>query len=99
MPAVILARFIQPVSLLSFAIGAAAGLYWLAKGFRLLRRERLILNTPTSTVQNAAMGLAEISGRATSPHVMLSPLERAECYYYRSVAWQLTQQGGSSEWV
>ena len=96
MPAVILARFIQPVSLLSFAIGAVAGLYWLVKGFRLLRRKRLILNTPTSTVQNAAMGLAEISGWVTSPYVMLSPLDRTECYYYRSVAWQ---QDGSGKWV
>jgi len=99
MPAVILTRAIQSVSLLSFALGATAGLYWLVKGFRLLRRKNLILNTPTSTVQSAAMGLVEISGLATSPYVMLSPLDRAECYYYRSVAWQLQPQGGSGEWV
>src|SRR5215467_10451162 len=99
MPAVILTRAIQSVSMLSFAIGAAAGLYWLVKGFRLLRRKSRILNTPTSTVQSAAMGLVEISGLATSPYVMLSPLDRTECYYYRSFAWQLQQQSGRGEWV
>jgi E3 Ubiquitin ligase len=45
------------------------------------------------------MGLVEISGLAASPYVMVSPLRRAECYYYRSVAWQLKQQGKNREWV
>jgi len=81
------------------AVGAVAGIYWFVKGFRLLQRKRLILNTPTSKVQSAAMGLVEISGLAASPYVMLSPLKRAECYYYRSVAWQLKQQGKNNEWV
>ena len=95
MPAVIFTRAIQLVSLPSFAIGAAAGLYWFVKGLQMLRRKRLILNAPASNVQNAAMGLVEISGLATSPYVMLSPLTRTECYYYRSVAWQLK----NGEWV
>src|SRR5947207_5346373 len=81
------------------AIGAAAGVYWFARGFRLLQRKRLVLNTPTSKIHSAAMGLVELSGLAASPYIMLSPLKRTECYYYRSVAWQLKQQGKSSEWV
>lgn len=81
------------------AVGAAAGVYWFARGFRLLQRKRLVLNTPTSKIHSAAMGLVELSGLAASPYIMLSPLKRTECYYYRSVAWQLKQQGKSSEWV
>jgi hypothetical protein len=89
-----------PANLLVFAvIGAAAGVYWFVTGFRLLQRKRLVINTPSSKVQSAAMGLVEISGLAASPYVMVSPLRRAECYYYRSVAWQLKQQGKNREWV
>lgn len=84
--------------LLVAAIGAIVGIYWFVKGFRLLQRKRLILNTPTSKVQSAAMGLVELSGLAASPYVMISPLKRVECYYYRSVAWQLKRRGKKKEW-
>jgi E3 Ubiquitin ligase len=89
----------RPENLFVFAaVGAIAGIYWFAKGFRLLQRKRLILNTPTSKVQSAAMGLVEINGLAASPFVMVSPLKRVECYYYRSIAWQLKQKGKNSKW-
>lgn len=81
------------------AVGAAVGVYWFYKGFRLLQRKRLILNTPSSKVRSASMGLVEISGLAIGPYVILSPLKQAECYYYRSLAWQLKQEGKNSEWV
>jgi hypothetical protein len=81
------------------AIGAAAGVYWFYKGFRLLQRKRLILNTPASKIRCASMGLVEISGLATGPYVLTSPLQQSECYYYRSVAWELRQRGKNSEWV
>src|SRR6266700_6148311 len=81
------------------AIGAAAGVYWFYRGFRLLQRKRLILNTPSSKIRSASMGLVEISGLATGPYVMVSPLKQVECYYYRSIAWELKQQGKNSEWV
>jgi hypothetical protein len=74
------------------------GIYWFVKGFRLLQRKRLILNTPTSKVQSAAIGLVEISGLAASPYVMISPLKRVECFYHRSVAWQLKRRGKDTAW-
>jgi hypothetical protein len=45
------------------------------------------------------MGLVEINGSATGPYVITSPLKRASCYYYRSIAWQWKQRGKDSEWV
>src|SRR5438034_1867103 len=81
------------------AIGAAMGLYWFYKGFRLLQRKRLILNTPASKIRSASMGLVEISGLAAGPYVLNSPFKQADCYYYRSTAWQLKQRGKNSEWV
>src|SRR5205814_3004724 len=80
-------------------IGAAAGVYWFYKGFRLLQRKRLILNTPASKIRSASMGLVEISGLATGPYVINSPLTQMSCYYYRSIAWQYQQRGKNSEWV
>ena len=80
-------------------VGACVGIYWFYRGFRLLQRKRLILNTPTSKVRSASMGLVEISGLAIGPYVIVSPLKQAECYYYRSMAWQLKQRGKNSEWV
>ena len=79
--------------------GIVAGIYGFARGLRLLQRKRLILNTPASKIRSASMGLVEISGLAQGPHVMVSPLKQAECYYYRSLAWELKQAGKNKEWV
>jgi len=90
----------RPENLLAFAaIGAALGLYWFYKGFRLLQRKRLILNTPASRIRSASMGLVEISGLAAGPYVLTSPFKQVECYYYQSTAWQLKQQGKNTQWV
>ncbi len=80
-------------------IGAIAGLYWFYSGFRLLQRKRLILNTPASKIRSASMGLVEISGLATGPYVMTSPLKQVECYYYQSTAWEMRRRGKNNEWV
>src|SRR5258708_39715184 len=99
MPAAILATS-QPTNLLVFAaMGMALGLYWFYKGFRLLQRKRLILNTPASKVRSASMGLVEISGLATGPYVLNSPFKQVECYYYQSTAWQLKRQGKNTQRV
>ena len=81
------------------ALGAVAGVYWFSKGVRLARRRRLILSTPASKIRSAWTGLVEISGLATSPYLMTSPLKRAECYYYRSVAWERKQDRSHGAWV
>jgi hypothetical protein len=89
-----------PMNLLAaVAAGAVAGLYLFYRGFRLLQRKRLILNTPASKIRSASMGLVEISGVATGPYVISSPLKGTNCYYYRSIAWQYQQRGKNSEWV
>lgn len=81
------------------ALGAVAGVYWFSKGVRLARRKRLILSTPASKIRSASTGLVEISGLATSPYLMISPLKRAECYFYRSVAWERKPDGNHGAWV
>jgi len=67
-------------------------------GFRMLRRKRLILNTPTSKVRSAAMGLGEVNGLAVGPYIMNALITGLPCYYHRSMAWQLKQSGKNKSW-
>ena len=80
-------------------VGAFAGVYLFYRGFRLLQRKRLILNTPASKIRSASMGLVEINGLATGPYTMPAPITGVSCYYFRTIAWQWQQRGRSSEWV
>jgi E3 Ubiquitin ligase len=89
----------QPNLIVWAAVGIAAGVYLFVRGFRMLQRKRLILNTPTSKIRSASMGLVEVSGLAVGPYVMTAPLTALPCYYYRSIAWQWKQQGKNKEWV
>jgi hypothetical protein len=78
--------------------GACAGVYLFYRGFRMLRRKRLILNTPTSKVRSAAMGLVEVNGLAVGPYVINAPITGLPCYYHRSIAWQWKQSGKNKSW-
>jgi E3 Ubiquitin ligase len=80
-------------------VGAAAGVYLFFRGFRMLQRKRLILNTPSSKIRSASMGLVEVSGLAVGPYTMAAPITSLPCYYYRTMAWQWKQSGKNREWV
>ncbi len=78
--------------------GAGAGVYLFYRGFRMLQRKRLILDTPTSKIRSASMGLVEVSGEAIGPYIMTAPVTDLPCYYYRAMVWQLKQSGRSRSW-
>ncbi len=80
-------------------VGAFAGVYLFYRGFRLLQRKRLILDTPTSKIRSASMGLIEINGLAAGPYTMPAPITGVQCYYFHTLAWQLQQRGKNSQWV
>jgi hypothetical protein len=80
-------------------LGASAGVYLFVRGFRLLQRKRLIMNTPVSKVRSAAMGLVEVSGLAAGPFTINAPITGVPCFYYRTMVWQWKQQGKNSSWV
>lgn len=65
--------------------GAVLGAYLFVRGFLLLQRKRLLMNTPRSSVRAAAMGPVEVSGQAAGPYTLVSPLSLSDCYYYRLV--------------
>ena len=77
----------------------AVGIYLFCHGFFLLQRKRLIMNTPSSKVRSAAMGLVELSGLATGPYTLTAPITGVPCYYYRTLVWQWKQNGRTSSWV
>ncbi len=81
------------------AIGFAAGIYLFFRGFYLLQRRRLILDTPFSKIRSAAMGMVEVSGLAVGPYTMVAPVTGRPCYYYRTVAWEWKRQGKNNQWV
>jgi hypothetical protein len=80
-------------------LGAAAGVYLFYRGFQLLQRKRLIMNTPSSKIRSAAMGLVEVSGLATGPYTLTAPITGVPCYHYRTMVWQWKQRGKNSAWV
>lgn len=79
-------------------VGFAGGLYLFFRGFRLLSRKRLLVNTPTSRIRSASMGLVEVSGLATGPYLLHTPIAAAACFLYRTTVWQKNDDSKNHEW-
>ncbi|HWW13892.1 MAG TPA: hypothetical protein VN310_04455 [Candidatus Dormibacteraeota bacterium] len=71
--------------LLWAGLGVTLGPYFFWRGFRLLQRKRLIMDTPHSTIRAAALGRVQIRGKAVGPYTLVAPLSHADCFYYRLV--------------
>jgi hypothetical protein len=67
------------------ALGVTFGPYFFWRGFRLLQRKRLILDTPRSTIRAAALGCVEVTGKVVGPYTLVAPLSHTDCFYYRLV--------------
>jgi len=80
-------------------VGAGVGVYLFVRGFRLLQRKRLIMDTPSSKIRSASIGLVELSGLAVGPYTLPAPITGVPCYFYRTLAWQWKRNGKSSSWV
>ena len=80
-------------------LALCGGIYLFYRGFLLLQRRRLILDTPFSKIRSAAMGMVEVSGLAVGPYSMTAPVTAKPCYFYRTLAWELKQRGKNKEWV
>lgn len=69
--------------LLWAGLGIILGSYFFWRGFRLLQRKRLIMDTPRSAIRSAALGRVEVSGKAIGPYTLVAPLSHSDCFYYR----------------
>jgi hypothetical protein len=75
------------------------GIVLFIRGFGLLKRRRLILDTPFSRIRSASIGMVEISGQAIGPYTMNAPITAHACYFYRTLIWELKKEGKNSQWV
>jgi hypothetical protein len=80
-------------------IGICAGIYLSFRGFRLLQRRHLILDTPASKIRSASMGIVELSGLAAGPHTIIAPITNRPCYYHRTLVWEWKREGRNTKWV
>lgn len=80
-------------------IGIGFGIYLFYRGFRLVQRRQLILNTPISKIRSASMGMVELSGLAVGPYTIVAPVTARACYYYRTLVWEWKQSGKNKQWV
>ena len=83
---------------------------FLAGGFVLLRKKRLIENVPSSRIRSVAMGFSEIVGTAREREMLIARLSGMRCVYYRFKIekevsdskgrrrWSTVEQGQSSQW-
>lgn len=79
-------------------VGFAGGLYFFIRGFRLLARKRLLVNTSTSKIRSASLGLVEVSGLATGPYTVPAPITGNPCFLYQVTAWRQREDGKTHEW-
>lgn len=75
------------------------GVWFFFKGFKRLRRKRLIENIPTSTIRGLALGMVELIGKAKRKNLLKSPLTGMDCVLYRYTVERYEQRGKSSRWV
>jgi hypothetical protein len=80
------------------AVAIVGGLYLFFRGFPLLARKRLFLNTPTSKIRSASLGLVEISGVATGPYTLPAPISGVPCFLYCTTAWLQSDESKTREW-
>jgi hypothetical protein len=80
-------------------VGIFAGLYIFYKGFLLLQKRHLILDTPVSKVRSASLGMVEINGLAVGPYTVIAPITERPCYYHRTEVWEWKRRGKNNQWV
>ena len=90
----------DPQIWLWLAGGAAASVALFFTSFALLRRARLLEDTPTSLIRSAAQGYVELRGRARllpGPPI-ISPLSDTPCVWWSYRVQERTRNGSKTEW-
>lgn len=86
---------------LSLAASGGGAVLLLAIGFGLLRKARLLEDTPTSLIRSAAQGYVELCGHARlmpGPPIF-SPLSLTRCVWWRYSVQHLDRSREKNQWV
>lgn len=80
------------------AAGFLLGIYCFFRGFRFLRRYRMLADTPRTPIRGAAMGFVEVSGTARGEETVASPVTSTPCYFYKVKLdrWHEGSRGGGN---
>jgi len=76
---------VSPGDILVFGgLGLLVGLILFFNGFRLLKKSRLVKDTPTSKIRSLAMGRAEVFGTIVPfQEITMAPFSGTPCVYFR----------------
>jgi len=80
------------------ALGLLLGLYWFFKGFLILRKYRIVADTPLTPIRSMAMGLVQIRGKAVGERTLASPVSRRPCHFYKVNIERWEGSRGSGRW-
>ncbi len=81
------------------AAGVAGGIAAFGWGFKVWRRMRLIVDTPTAKVRSMPMGRVELRGRAQEKAELQAPITKRPCVYYRYTVEEERRSGKNRTWV
>ncbi len=83
-----------------FSVACVGFGFWLFfRGFKLLRLERLIRNTPLSKVRSMAMGSVELFGLAHAVQKIVDPIYSLPCVFFKIRAEERRGSGKHAKWV
>jgi len=80
-------------------IGLGAGLWTFIKGFRVVREDRLLQDTPRIPIRSIAMGFAHIRGQAESSETLSSPVSQIPCCFYKVEIDEWKSEGKNRNWI
>ena len=79
-------------------LSVLSGLGLLIRGFLLLLENGKTKTAPPLKIDQAAVGLAEVSGRASGPYTITAPITSKPCYLYRTTVWQEPRNWQPDAW-
>lgn len=81
-------------------VGICSGIFCFFKGLRLYRQNRVLADTPESTILGIAMGFVEIHGKAKPVQGKLvnSPVTRTPCLFYKVDIKGLVDDQAGRQW-
>ena len=74
------------------------GLMVFARSFVLIKRKRLIENSPRSKIRSMPMGEVEVSGKAVQKYYLQSPYTYTKCVYYSYKIYELENTQDGKRW-
>ena len=80
-------------------IGVFVGLFALYYGFTQWNKFRKVADTSTSKVRSMAAGLVELNGKTIAINLLISPVSRKECVYYKVEHQTYVRSKNGGHWV